>query len=130
MGFAGECLYPRPAAAAAAIAVHAATRAPVILAVDKLGGGCLGFSRNMALVPRPTYANIVTCKLVFILKYHFDGTIARHKAHPVVHDSTPFACSSLALLIKFSLSISYRRQQLILDSFKFNPYLLGCIKFS
>ena len=32
------------------------------------------------LVSRPTDANIVTCKWVFTLKYHPDGTMARHKA--------------------------------------------------
>ena len=31
------------------------------------------------LVPRLTVANIVTCKWVFTLKYHLDGTVARHK---------------------------------------------------
>ena len=35
------------------------------------------------LVPRPADANIVTCKWVFTIKYHPDGTIARHKARLV-----------------------------------------------
>ena len=34
-------------------------------------------------VTRPKNDNIVTCKLVFIVKYHPDGTIARHKARLV-----------------------------------------------
>ena len=35
------------------------------------------------LVPRHTDENIVTCKWVFTLKYHPDGTEARHKAQLV-----------------------------------------------
>ena len=35
------------------------------------------------LVPRPADANIVTCKWVFTIKYHPDGTIAHHNAHLV-----------------------------------------------
>ena len=35
------------------------------------------------LVPRPTNANSVTCKWVFTLKYHPDGTVAHHKARLV-----------------------------------------------
>ena len=40
------------------------------------------------LVPRPADANIVTCKWVFIIKYHPDGTIARHKARLVARGFT------------------------------------------
>ena len=36
--------------------------------------------RSWTLVPRPTNANIVTCKCVFAVKYYSDDTIARHKA--------------------------------------------------
>ena len=32
------------------------------------------------LVPHLVYANIVISKWVFTVKYHLDGTIARHKA--------------------------------------------------
>ena len=40
------------------------------------------------LVPRPADANIVTCKWVFTIKYHPDGTIARHKARLVARGFT------------------------------------------
>ena len=40
------------------------------------------------LVSRPTDANIVTCKWVFTLKYHPDGTVARHKARLVARGFT------------------------------------------
>ena len=40
------------------------------------------------LVPRPTDANIVICKWVFTLKYHPDGTVARHKARLVARGFT------------------------------------------
>ena len=40
------------------------------------------------LVPRPTDANIITCKRVFTIKYHPDGTIARHKARLVARGFT------------------------------------------
>jgi hypothetical protein len=36
------------------------------------------------LVPRPLGVNVVTGKWIFTLKYHFDGTLARHKARWVV----------------------------------------------
>ena len=35
------------------------------------------------MVPHPVDANIVTCKWVFTVKYHHDGTIARHEGHLV-----------------------------------------------
>ena len=38
----------------------------------------LVFCRTWTLVPPPVDANIVTCKWVFTLKYHLDGTIACH----------------------------------------------------
>jgi hypothetical protein len=37
------------------------------------------------LVPRPPGANVGTGKWIFTLKYHSDGTLARHKARWVVH---------------------------------------------
>ena len=40
------------------------------------------------LVPRPNDANIVTCKWVFTLKYHPDGTVAHHKARLVARGLT------------------------------------------
>ena len=40
------------------------------------------------MVPRPADANIVTCKWVFTIKYHPDGTIARHKARLVARGFT------------------------------------------
>ena len=40
------------------------------------------------LVPRPVDANIVTCKWVFTVKYHLDGTIAHHKAYLVARGFT------------------------------------------
>ena len=42
-----------------------------------------GASRSWDLVPCPSDANIVTCKWVFTLKYHPDGTVACHKARLV-----------------------------------------------
>ena len=39
-------------------------------------------------VPRPTDANIVTCKWVFPLKYHPYGSVARHKARLVARGFT------------------------------------------
>ena len=36
------------------------------------------------LVPRPSGANVVTVKWIFKHKYHFDGSLARHKARWVV----------------------------------------------
>ena len=40
------------------------------------------------LVSRPEDANIIMCKWVFTIKYHHDGTIARHKAHLVARGFT------------------------------------------
>ena len=40
------------------------------------------------LVPRPIDANIVTCKWFFTLKYHPNGTVARHKARLVARGFT------------------------------------------
>ena len=40
------------------------------------------------LVPCPADANIVMCKWVFTIKYHPDGTIARHKARLVARGFT------------------------------------------
>ena len=40
------------------------------------------------LVPRPTDANIVTYIWVFTLKYHPDGTVARHKVRLVARGFT------------------------------------------
>ena len=40
------------------------------------------------LVTHPAYANIVTCILVFIVKYHPDGIIPRHKARLVARGFT------------------------------------------
>jgi hypothetical protein len=40
------------------------------------------------LVPPPSGANIVTGKWIFRHKYHFDGTLARHKARWVVRGFT------------------------------------------
>ena len=40
----------------------------------------LVYRRTWTLVSRLADANIVTCKWVFTLKYHPDGTIAHHKA--------------------------------------------------
>ena len=40
------------------------------------------------LLPCPTDTNIVTCKWVFTLKYHPDGTVARHKARLVARGFT------------------------------------------
>ena len=40
------------------------------------------------LVSRPADANIVTCKWVFTIKYHPDGTIARHKARLIARGFT------------------------------------------
>ena len=40
------------------------------------------------LVPHPIDANIVTCRWVFTLKYHPDGTVARHEARLVARGFT------------------------------------------
>ena len=40
------------------------------------------------MVPRPANTNIVKCKWVFTIKYHLDGTIARHKARLVARGFT------------------------------------------
>ena len=43
-------------------------------------GEALVSQGTWTLVPHSVDANIVTCKWVFVVKYHSNGTIARHKA--------------------------------------------------
>ena len=43
---------------------------------------------NHFVVPCPANANIVTCKWVFTIKYHLEGTIAHHKARLVARGFT------------------------------------------
>ena len=55
---------------------------------DGLWGGGLSFSRELDLGSHPADANIVTWKWVFTIKYHLDGTTARHKARMVARGFT------------------------------------------
>ena len=86
------------------------------------------------LVPRPTDANIVTCKWVFTLKYHPDGIVARHKARLVAsgftqaHDIdytetfSPVVCmNSIHLLLSLVFNLNWSLHQLDVS----NAFLYG-----
>ena len=86
------------------------------------------------LVPRPTDANIVTCKWVFNLKYHPDGTVARHKARLVARGFTQahgidytetfspvFCMNSIHVLLSLVVKLNWSLHQLNL----YNAFLYG-----
>ena len=90
--------------------------------------------RTWTLVPHPADANIVTCKWVFILKYHLDGTISRHKARMVargftheygIHYTKTFShvipLTSIHVLISLALNQAWSLHQLDVS----NAFLYG-----
>ena len=86
------------------------------------------------LVPRPTDANILTCKWVFTLKYHPDGNVARHKARLVArgftqaHDidytetfSLVIHMNSICVLLSLVVNLNWSLHQLDVS----NAFLYG-----
>ena len=86
------------------------------------------------LVSRPTNANIVTCKWVFTLKFHPDGTVARHKAQLVARGFTQanvidytetfsqvVCVNSIRVLLSLVVNLNWSLHQLDV----FNAFLYG-----
>ena len=67
---------------------HEALRVPEWKVAMDLEYRALVHRGTRDLVPRLTDASIVTCQWVFTLKYHLDGTVARHKARLVARGFT------------------------------------------
>ena len=76
------------------------------------------------LVPRPTDANIVTCKWVFTIKYHPDGTMSRHKARLVDYTETfspVVRLNSVRVLLSLAINQAWSLHQLDVS----NAFLYG-----
>ncbi|CAN6726258.1 unnamed protein product [Malus baccata var. baccata] len=80
-----------------------ALKCPVWVQAMKEEIDALHTQKTWSLVSLPSTKNLVGCKWVFKIKRHSDGTIARHKAHPVVKPTTVRIVLALAAHFNWSL---------------------------